>query len=32
MNGVQLSQDYRATTRRQFTFLLLDSQEFLELI
>ena len=32
MDGVQLSQGYRATTRRQFTFLPLNPQEYLVLI
>ena len=32
MDGVQLSQSYRATSRRQFTFYHLSLQEFLVLI
>ena len=32
MNGVQLSQGYRATMRREFTFYHLSPREFLTLI
>ena len=32
MNGVQLPQDYKATTKKQFTFLPLGPQGFLALI